>query len=242
MNLFLWSALFAGTSGPGPIHDAITVAVQAVGTSRSWTHTNGGGVPTNGTLLAWFFVDKDEDIATAITYNSIAPTQIIKAFNNAPVNGWRYLCRWSSPASGAHTVSISTSASVAIAGISWSFTAAAQGDLSVVQVGSSSGSTNFVVSTDTIINNCLVGMFAANSVGAPSGVGSGNTARDLTERLASATQITSIVNTPSQVYPAFTIGTSAGWIALAFALAPYVAPGGGTAAPASSYYARRRRL
>lgn len=221
------------------VHDAVTVAGPTVGTSLTWSHTNGAGVPTNGTLLVYGKVIHTSDIVTAITYNGIAPAQTVKA-SASTLSAWKYVWRFPSPASGAHNVVITTSVSAELSGDAWSFTAAAQGDLSVIIGGSSPSSTNFVVSVDTIINDCVVGLFAGNSVGVPTGVGATNTARSLTNYRAAVTQVTAVVATPAQKYPSFTIGTAAAWSGYAFAIGPYVAPGGGTAAP-STYYARRRR-
>lgn len=206
------------------IHDAISSAGPTTGSSLSWSHTNGGGVPTNGTLLVWGWTNTATNVVTSVTYNGVAPAETL--FTNSASESY-YIWRWASPASGAHTVVINTSTSVSIAGTAWSFTAAAQGNLSFTAFGSTASATSITLSVDTVVDDSVAGMFAANSVGVPSGVGGSNTARNLTNQRGSATQVTNVVATPTQVYPSFTIDVAASWVAASFALGPYVAPGGG---------------
>lgn len=219
-----------------PVFDAVSTATQSTGTSRTWSHSPVAAA-ADGILLVHGWVDSVSDVVTAVTYNGTTPNETHKD-NTGIGQGWIYLWRFNQPANGAHDIIITCSGSVPIAGCGVSLTDASQGNLSVVNGGVSSSATDFILSVDTLVNNCYVGMFAMNSLEAPT-VPANNTARTLSEKRATATEWTGIVATPTQVYPKFITTSAAAWQAYAFAVAPF-GGGGGSAARAMHSYRQRR--
>lgn len=153
--LFLW---FPNVSHAAIALDASansgTGGATSPSTSLSWSHTTSGSnrllvvaVSTGGTV-------------SGVTYNGVAMTMGV-SHTGSPYGGSDYLWYLANPASGANTITVTTTTSIATVGLSISYTGAAQ---SVpVDVTGSVASSGSVLSlslnvTTTVDNDWLVSM------------------------------------------------------------------------------------
>lgn len=207
-----------------PVFDATATATPATATSLTWSHTNGSGVPTDGALLAWCrigYVSQTDPLVSA-KYNSVDAAQIV-AYGFVG-DEWVYLARWASPAAGAHNVVFDFgSASAAIAGMSVSYTNAAQGNLNATSRLGLTAQAAMLGTITATIADCWVGVFASNSLEVPT-VGFNSTIIGTATQRATLSQRNAPVAANVEVYPWLTTSTTADWMAISFALGPFVAP------------------
>jgi len=140
------------------------------GTSVTWSHTCTG---SNRILFAACIGDSTSDLVTGATYGGTAMTLVDKA--QTPTGGrWCYLFVLVAPASDANNVVISASSSIVLAGVSSSYTGAAQSGQPDTETSSTSaGVTPFTqTSLSTVAANCwTVGFFNTNNTTPIAGTG-----------------------------------------------------------------------
>jgi hypothetical protein len=152
---------------------AASSALVNPGTSVTWLHTCTGA---DGILfVACFGNNGGAGNISGATYNGVAMTQIGAAVQ-VPADRWLYLFYLIAPATGAHSVVVSASASIALAGLSASYTGAKQtGQPDANSSSTTIAATSFTLSQTTVAYGCwVVAFFKAGST--PS-AGSGLTSR-----------------------------------------------------------------
>lgn len=141
--------------------DAVGVGPSASGSSLTWSHTCTGasliiivGVLTDGTI-------------TGVTYNGVSLSLIGSANVSGAPSYNNYLYRLVAPATGAHNVVVSTSASATIAGVSASYTGVAQTgqpDNSATETAVSPGG-NYSKALTPVADNCWIVFLPQNLTG-----------------------------------------------------------------------------
>lgn len=136
------------------------------GTSHTFSHTCTG---SDLILFVGVMGDVTTDRITGVTYNGVAMTLIDKILEGDDFPRWAYLYYLIAPATGAHNVVISASASIALGGSASSYTGASQTgqpDASNKNSGSNVASgVDYTTSVTTIADNCWTVMFTKNDSG-----------------------------------------------------------------------------
>jgi len=134
---------------------AVDGSIVIPGTSLTWAHTCTG---SDRILLVAAFDDSGgASLITGVTYNSVALTKIaeVQVLDNRWVTLW-YLV---APATGSNNVVITASASTVIAGISGSYTGAAQtGQPDSFATNTSTASTSLTTTTTVVASDCWLVM------------------------------------------------------------------------------------
>lgn len=152
--------------------DASAVATLVnPGTSSTWAHTCTGA---NGILFVGVFGDLGAaGHISGATYNAVAMTQI--ASIQVPGDRWLYLFYLLNPASGANNVVVSAAASIAIQGMSSSYTGAkqtGQPDASSTNTQGGSSVSHLIGTLTTVLANCwTVAIYKSNAIVVAAGTG-----------------------------------------------------------------------
>lgn len=153
------------------------------GTSLTWSHTVTGSNPILHVAVFGDLVSGDATGVkiTGVTYNAVAMTLVgkIAEENGAtPANDrWVYLYELVGPATGAHNVVVSASASIAIAGQSVSHTGAKQSSQpDNFTTNSAAGASSITTSLTTVADGCW-SVLAIRTSGGTVSAGSGSTVR-----------------------------------------------------------------
>jgi len=153
------------------------------GTSLTWSHTVTGSNPILHVAVFGDLVSGDATGVkiTGVTYNAVAMTLVGKIAEEngvTPANDrWVYLFELVGPATGAHNVVVSASASIAIAGQSVSHTGAKQsGQPEASTTNSATGTSSITTSVTTIADGSWT-VLAIRTSGGTVSAGSGSTVR-----------------------------------------------------------------
>lgn len=184
----------------------------------TFSHTTSG---TNRLLLLFIEGDFAGDNVSAASYNGVAMTLAVKAFQNA--NRWGYIYILANPASGANTVSITNAgAANAFLATAVSYTGAAQTgqpDNSIHVTGGAS--TSFAASITTIANNAWIAGFTQQNGGAIQTAGSGTILRSSNNGDSYSISDSNGPKTPAGTGTLnFTTGSSSPWDSLLVSFSP----------------------
>ncbi len=150
--------------------DAATDGGSTVSTSLSWSATV--GVAANPILFVCIENGSTaQDLVTSVTYNSVAMTQFMNVTSANPWRGWCYYLV--NPATGAHTVAITTSGTMDMRAASVSYTGASQTGVpdSSNSGAQTSNSASISVNTTVVASGSWVSAFTfsgavpANTIG-----------------------------------------------------------------------------
>jgi len=152
---------------------AFDTTAEVVNTN-SWSHTVTGSNP----FLLVHICSVTGDIVTAATYNSVSMTLNAKS-NALGGNQWDYSYYLFAPATGAHSVSVTTTSGTIQYGVSVSYTGAPGTllDNTAISTGTATSSSDFANTITSVNDNCWhIGTF--NDVtGRPLLAGTGTTRR-----------------------------------------------------------------
>ncbi len=142
------------------------------GTSLTWSHTCTG---SDLVLFVGVIANDTTDLVTGVTYNGVAMTLVGK--ENATTDRWTSLYVLAGPATGTHSVVVSTSSACYITGLSTSYTGGHQTTPIDSHVEAVAGSASSLTATTTVVaSGCwLVGMGRSNI--SPVDAGTGTTER-----------------------------------------------------------------
>lgn len=121
-------------------------------TSLTWSHTSAGNL-----LVVGVFGDNVADDATGnhitgVTYNGVAMTEVNRAADSS--DRWCYQFYLLGPAAGAHNVVISASTTIAMAGMSVSYSGVKQsGQPDASTTNTSAGATTITTNLTTVADN-----------------------------------------------------------------------------------------
>ena len=120
--------------------------------SATFSYTNAGNI-----LFVGVVGDVNNDIVTAVSYNSVSMTQIAKIQNQS--NRWIYLYYLLNPAQGANNIVETGYSSPALFPVSY-FSAKQSGQPDSHNSASAASSTGQTVSTTVVASNCWTMMFS----------------------------------------------------------------------------------
>lgn len=158
-RLLLLGLLVLGLAAPASAQIALDVATDGGSSSTSpltFSHTVTGSNPY---LVVGVMGDPSVDMVTGCTYNSVSMTQLDKIQTTGP-SRWMYLFGLAAPATGAHNVVCSASASALFSALSVSYTGVnATGQPDSHNTGTANANPFSVSTTVVASNTWLVGVF-----------------------------------------------------------------------------------
>ena len=202
-----------------PVFVSSLCATTLANTSLSYVFS--AGSTANRAIVVFVRISSDSDIVTAVTCNSVAPVSTVKALGNGGPYHNFYLYLFNAPATGTATISITTSSSTDIFSGGMSFANVSQGGFDSTTVGLLSSGTNYIVTTNPVANNSILGMFVWNSAAVPT---AGNLVT-LESQASNTSTVTAWVDTTNispaaQVFPSVTTGAATAFAGITFTLAP----------------------
>ncbi len=182
----------------------------------TWTHTCTG---SNLVLLVYCFAFGGDNV-TSVTYNGVALTQLTKV---AAFAAMYYVYALAAPATGAHSVVVTTSSGNAL-GVSVSYTGAAQSGLPDQSTTNTqaSGPTTFGTSVTPVAANCWVVSGAMNNAALPT-VNTNLTSRNSASSLLAVGDSNAAVTAGVSYTQTWNVNTGGSSAIIQVSLAPFVA-------------------
>lgn len=153
--------------------DAAAAEGVSPGSSLTYSHTCTG---SNLLLFVGIWQSTDGDHITAVTYNSVSMTRILRQAG-AVGGGSVYLYFLINPSTGSNSVSITADTSALISAASSSYTGAKQSGQPDSSSSSNVHSTSDTETTTVVDTNCWLVMFGTDQSGGTISAGTGTTKR-----------------------------------------------------------------